>query len=78
MKNTYILFLFGFLMAVIMAFTFKPIEMPYGMAKGTPEIKSITSLAFGPEGVLFIGDSKMLLSLLSIPRIINLPRKSLQ
>ncbi|WP_373398495.1 hypothetical protein V8V91_01750 [Algoriphagus halophilus] len=58
MKNTYILFLFGFLMAVIMAFSFKPIELPYGMAKGTPEIKSITSLAFGPEGVLFIGDSK--------------------
>lgn len=27
-----------------------------GMTKGTPEIKSISALAFGPEGVLFIGD----------------------
>ncbi|MFQ5636447.1 MAG: hypothetical protein ACE5IR_00450 [bacterium] len=26
--------------------------------KGTPEIKSIGSLAFGPEGLLFIGDSQ--------------------
>jgi hypothetical protein len=31
---------------------------PYGFAKGTPEIKSITALAFGPTGVLFLGDSQ--------------------
>jgi hypothetical protein len=30
----------------------------YGLEKGTPEIKSISSLAFGPDGILFIGDSK--------------------
>ncbi len=29
-----------------------------GFIKGTPEIKSINSLAFGPNGILFIGDSK--------------------
>jgi hypothetical protein len=29
-----------------------------GFKTGTPEIKSISSLAFGPKGVLFIGDSK--------------------
>ena len=29
-----------------------------GFTKGTPEIKSINSLAFGPAGTLFIGDSK--------------------
>lgn len=27
-----------------------------GMTKGTPELKSISALAFSPEGVLFIGD----------------------
>src|SRR5687767_5870155 len=30
----------------------------YGMKKGTPGIKSISALTFGPGGVLFIGDSK--------------------
>ncbi|WP_296701402.1 hypothetical protein [Algoriphagus sp.] len=44
--------------SLIMAFTFNKEELPFGMTKGTPEIKSMTSLAFGPEGVLFIGDSK--------------------
>ncbi len=29
-----------------------------GFTTGTPEIKSVSSLTFGPEGVLFIGDSK--------------------
>jgi hypothetical protein len=29
-----------------------------GMRLGTPEIKSISNLAFGPNGILFIGDSK--------------------
>jgi len=33
-------------------------ENPYGLKKGTPEIKSISALAFGPDGILFIGDSK--------------------
>ena len=31
---------------------------PYGLTRGTPEIKSIAALAFGPNGILFIGDSK--------------------
>src|SRR5258706_15987442 len=29
-----------------------------GMTEGKPAIQSIGSLAFGPEGVLFIGDTK--------------------
>jgi hypothetical protein len=29
-----------------------------GMTEGKPEIKSISQLAFGPEGILFIADSK--------------------
>lgn len=45
-------------MAVIAAFTFRTGELPYHLKLGTPEIKSITSLAFGPDGILFIGDSK--------------------
>src|ERR1700712_4818764 len=32
--------------------------LPYGFTTGTPEIKSITALTFGPNGVLFIGDSQ--------------------
>ena len=30
----------------------------WGLKEGTPEIKSAGSLAFGPDGILFIGDSK--------------------
>lgn len=30
----------------------------YGLKEGTPEIKSAGALAFGPDGILFIGDSK--------------------
>ncbi|NIJ54776.1 hypothetical protein [Dyadobacter arcticus] len=33
-------------------------EAKYGFKVGTPEIKSISALTFGPDGVLFIGDSK--------------------
>jgi hypothetical protein len=31
---------------------------PYGFQKGTPGIRSISALAFGPDGIIFIGDSK--------------------
>ena len=29
-----------------------------GLEKGTPEMKSATTLAFGPEDILFVGDAK--------------------
>src|SRR4030095_3545956 len=29
-----------------------------GMSEGKPEIKSISQLAFGPEGILLVADSK--------------------
>ena len=29
-----------------------------GFVNGTPDVKSISSLSFGPDGILFIGDSK--------------------
>ena len=31
---------------------------PYGLKMGTPSVQSINALAFGPDGILFIGDSK--------------------
>lgn len=31
-------------------------DLTTGMTKGTPEFKSISALAFGPDGVLFVGD----------------------
>lgn len=30
----------------------------WGLKEGTPELKSAGSLAFGPDGILFVGDSK--------------------
>lgn len=30
----------------------------YGLSKGTPDLKSAGPLAFGPAGILFIGDTK--------------------
>ena len=49
--------------AAIAAFIFlvaanRPAEHPYGLKKGTPHVKSISAIAFGPDGILFIGDSK--------------------
>ncbi|HYF29526.1 MAG TPA: hypothetical protein VD993_00255 [Chitinophagaceae bacterium] len=31
---------------------------PYGLKMGTPSIQSISAIAFGPDGILFVGDSK--------------------
>src|SRR6266567_5591552 len=33
-------------------------DLTEGMTKGTPDVQSISALAFGPEGILFIGDPK--------------------
>lgn len=33
-------------------------ENKFGMTTGSPTVKSINAIAFGPEGILFIGDSK--------------------
>src|SRR5437868_7072096 len=41
--------------AVLAAATTAP-AADYGLTKGTPEIKSISALAFGPDGILFVGD----------------------
>src|SRR5688572_19641609 len=31
---------------------------PYGLKMGTPTIQSISAIAFGPDGILFVGDSR--------------------
>ena len=44
------------LVAVAVAASTSFAESAKGTQKGTPAIKSITALAFGPDGVLFVGD----------------------
>ncbi|RYG18887.1 MAG: hypothetical protein EOO07_07975 [Chitinophagaceae bacterium] len=44
-------------MLLFAGINYKP-ALPYGMQLGTPEIKSITALTFGPSGILFLGDSQ--------------------
>src|SRR5688572_5208000 len=33
-------------------------DNPYGLKTGSPSIKSISAISFGPDGILFIGDSR--------------------
>lgn len=58
MKKIY--FFFAIVMAgvIILAGTSKSSSLRDGFVNGSPEIKSISALAFGPDGILFIGDSK--------------------
>ena len=42
----------------LLAATLPTVKSPYGFTKGTPEIKSVSTLSFGKDGILFIGDSK--------------------
>ena len=58
MKKMYFLFSVVCAGLMLLASTNRLIQGKYGFVTGTPEIRSINSLAFGPEGVLFIGDSK--------------------
>ena len=59
MKKSVLLVAFSTLMVLLAAMTFRGNdELPYNLKMGTPEVKSISSLTFGPEGILFIGDSK--------------------
>lgn len=58
MKRTYALLTVAFASLLLLATTTRPTRNQYGMIVGTPEIKSINALTFGPDGVLFIGDGK--------------------
>jgi hypothetical protein len=44
--------------AVVLAGAANAADLTAGMTKGTPELKSAGPLAFGPEGILFIGDTQ--------------------
>ena len=57
MKKIYWIVVIVMAGAVMMAMTNRKPNLE-GFANSTPEIKSISALAFGPDGVLFIGDSK--------------------
>src|SRR5258706_13672474 len=48
----------GLIGILMLAFTHRSYNRSDGFITGSPEIKSITSLAFGPDGILFIGDSR--------------------
>jgi hypothetical protein len=45
-------------LALLLSHTHHASSLFSGFVTGTPEIKSINALTFGPEGILFIGDSK--------------------
>ena len=47
------------MLLLALAFAFTNVSSKHdGFSTGSPEIKSISSLAFGPDGILFIGDSR--------------------
>jgi hypothetical protein len=58
MKKIYLLFTLLAAGIVILSSTNKHAGVREGFVNGTPEIKSISALSFGPDGILFIGDSK--------------------
>ncbi|MBD2757064.1 hypothetical protein [Spirosoma validum] len=58
MKRTYALLTVACAGWLLLATTTHSTRNQYGLITGTPEIKSINALTFGPDGVLFIGDGK--------------------
>jgi hypothetical protein len=46
----------AFAVLFVAAGTLAAAESDYGLKKGTPDLKSAGPLAFGPDGILFIGD----------------------
>jgi len=54
MKNAILFFLFGLFVSPL--FSHSPLTE--GFSIGNPEIGSISALTFGPEGILFVGDSE--------------------
>lgn len=56
MKKLY--YLVPAIAAVIMLMAANKSSNPYGFKKGAAAIQSISAIAFGPDGILFIGDSK--------------------
>src|SRR5438270_3046596 len=44
--------------AVVLAGSASAADLTASLTKGTPELKSAGPLAFGPDGVLFVGDTQ--------------------
>lgn len=58
MKKNYFIIVAAITVMGLAAATIRSDSALNGFVKGTPAIKSVSSLTFGPEGVLFIGDSQ--------------------
>lgn len=58
MKKNYFYFLTVLAGIALLAATKPFTSSPFGLTKGTPDIKSVSALTFGKDGILFIGDSK--------------------
>lgn len=58
MKKNYLYLLLFVAGLAFLAATKPVVKSPYGFSKGTPDIKSVSALSFGKDGILFIGDSK--------------------
>jgi hypothetical protein len=58
MKKIYSVLAVGLVGLLLLATTTRSTHNQYGFVIGTPGIKSINALTFGPDGVLFIGDGK--------------------
>ncbi|GAB4038913.1 hypothetical protein GCM10028774_38630 [Spirosoma jeollabukense] len=58
MKKTYSVLALALAGLVLLATTTRSPKNKYGFVTGTPGIKSINAMTFGPAGVLFIGDGK--------------------
>lgn len=58
MKKIYILLTVVMVGVIILASTNRYASVREGFISGSLEIKSISALTFGPDGILFIGDSK--------------------
>jgi hypothetical protein len=58
MKKMYFLLVVACAGLSLLASTTRLTRGKYGLVSGNPEIKSISALTFGPEGIMMIGDSK--------------------
>lgn len=58
MKKDYFIIGAAIIVMGLVAATIRSDSALSGFTKGTPAIKSVSTLTFGPEGVLFIGDSQ--------------------
>ncbi len=45
-------------LAILLLLSARSSKNPYGLKRGTAPVQSISAISFGPEGILFIGDSK--------------------